>query len=285
MIYQQFLQDLLTRVSTELPADIREAITGALHGEKPGSSAADILEKLEKNTELALSCSRPICQDTGTIQVFVHPGKDFRYGEFLSDLAEAVRAVTARGQLRANCVRALSGRNSGDNTGEGSPAVHWLEPVEGGTEVTILLKGGGSENMSCQYSLPDQRLGAGRDAEGVRRCVLDALTRIQGQGCAPGIIGVAIGGDRAGGYEAAKEQLLRKIGERSPEPCLAALEERLLAEVNALGIGPMGLGGRTTLLEVFLKELTRHPASFFVTIAYNCWCCRRHSAVFREQGE
>jgi len=283
MIYQQFLENLLVKVSTRLPEDVCKALTDAQSTEENGSSAANILGDISENVCIARRLERPICQDTGTIQVFVSAGNNFRMAEFLNDLTLAVRAVTGRGVLRANCVRALTGKNSGDNTGEGSPSVHWLAPSgTDKTEVTILLKGGGSENMSCQYSLPDLRLGAGRDAEGVRKCVLDALVRIQGQGCAPGILGVAVGGDRAGGYEAAKQLLLRKLGERSSDESIAALEKRLLKEANELTIGPMGLGGRTTILDIFIKELTRHPASFFVSIAYNCWCCRRHTDSIQE---
>ena len=140
----------------------------------------------------------------------------------------------------------------------------------------------GSENVGVQYSLPDSRLNAGRDLEGIRRCVLDAAFQAQGKGCAPGVFGVAVGGDRLGGYEEAKRQLLRRIGERNADASLAALEERLLAEINGLGIGPMGLGGRTTALEAFIGCRNRHPASYFVTVCYNCWCCRRQTAVLNN---
>ena len=140
-----------------------------------------------------------------------------------------------------------------------------------------MLKGGGSENMGIQYSLPDSSLNAGRDLNGVRKCILDAVNRAQGMGCAPGILGVAIGGDRATSYEENKTQLLRHIGERSDEPELAELEASILEEANSLGIGPMGLGGRTTLLGVKIASRTRVPASFFVTIAYMCWACRRRT--------
>lgn len=147
--------------------------------------------------------------------------------------------------------------------------------------VTLVMKGGGSENMSRQYSLPDATLGAGRDLEGVRKCVLDAVQKIQGYGCAPGILGVCIGGDRATGYEVAKEQLLRPLDERSNNRIandrIAELEKRVLKEANALGIGPMGLGGKTTLLGVKIAARPRVPASFFVTVAYMCWACRRRS--------
>ena len=145
--------------------------------------------------------------------------------------------------------------------------------------------------MSRQYSLPDAALGAGRDLEGVRKCILDAVQKIQGYGCAPGILGVCIGGDRATGYEVAKEQLLRPLDEKrlqstAVDGCrrgkpLAALEQRLLREANFLGIGPMGLGGKTTLLGVKIAARPRVPASFFVTVAYMCWACRRQTATFR----
>ena len=139
--------------------------------------------------------------------------------------------------------------------------------------------------MSRQYSLPDAALGAGRDLEGVRKCILDAVQKIQGYGCAPGILGVCIGGDRATGFEVAKEQLLRPLDEVSGLRVtgyeVARLEKQLLREANELGIGPMGLGGKTTLLGVKIASRPRVPASFFVTIAYMCWACRRQTATFR----
>jgi fumarate hydratase class I len=153
--------------------------------------------------------------------------------------------------------------------------IHWHEQAGDEVRVTLMLKGGGCENVGIQYSLPDSELGAGRDLAGVRRCLLDAVHRAQGKGCAPGILGVAIGGDRATGYVASKEQFLRKLGERSPEPELAALEEQVLQEANTLGIGPMGFGGRTTLLDVFITALNRVPASYFVSVSYMCWAFRR----------
>jgi fumarate hydratase class I len=163
----------------------------------------------------------------------------------------------------------------------GAPLVRYVDPEDGvpvgeGT-VTLVMKGGGSENMSRQYSLPDAGLGAGRDLDGARKCILDAVVRAQGYGCAPGILGVCIGGDRATGYEVAKEQLLRPLDEPSGKGRLAALERRVLKEANSLGIGPMGLGGKTTLLGVKIASRTRVPASFFVTVAYMCWACRRQT--------
>ena len=193
--------------------------------------------------------------------------------------AVAVRQATQRGWLRKNTIDTLSGASVDDNVAEGIPVHHFEEADVAHPEVTLLLKGGGRENMSCQYSLPDARLGAGRDLAGVRACVLDAVNRIQGQGCAPGILGICIGADRAEGYAVAKQQLLRRLDDVASNPVLAELEGRLLTEANTLGVGPMGLGGKTTLLGVKMAARTRLPASYFVTIAYCCWACRRQTAI------
>jgi len=149
-------------------------------------------------------------------------------------------------------------------------------------QVRVLLKGGGSENVSSQYRLPDSTLQAGRDLKGVRKLVLKAVYDAQGKGCSPGVIGVAIGGDRMTGFQFAKEQLFRKIGQRNENPDLAKLETELLADLNTLGIGPMGLGGKTTVLDVFIGAQHRHPATFFVTVAYMCWACRRRTMTIRN---
>jgi fumarate hydratase class I len=196
-------------------------------------------------------------------------------------IARAVAAATAKGYLRKNCIDSVTGKSYDDNCCEGSPIIHYVESAGPERKVTLIMKGGGSENMSRQYSLPDSALGAGRDLEGVRRCVLDAVVKTQGFGCAPGILGVCIGGDRATAYEVAKEQLLRPLGAEgeASDPVLRRLERRLLKEANSLGIGPMGLGGRTTLLGVNIASRPRLPASFFVTVAYMCWACRRRSIV------
>ena len=146
--------------------------------------------------------------------------------------------------------------------------------------VHLLLKGGGCENMGAQYSLPDASLSAGRDLAGVRACVLHAVWRAQGMGCAPGVLGVCIGGDRAEGYARAKRQLMRPLGDEAPDPIIAGLERTLLKEANTLGIGPMGLGGNTTLLGVKIGGASRLPASFFVTIALR----RRSASIDATSG-
>ena len=276
MDIEETLLDLVRRAACDLPGDVTAALARAAEAEAtPG--ARGTLETILGNCRLARERGTPMCQDTGTLTFFWRVPPGTRQGPLREAAARAVRAATARGWLRRNTVDALSGASVDDNVAPGIPVHHFAETA-GTPEVTLLLKGGGSENMSRQYALPDARLGAGRDLAGVRAGVLDALVAIQGQGCAPGILGVCVGADRAEGYAVAKEQLLRPLGDASPEPALAALERRLLEEANTLGIGPMGLGGRTTLLGVKVAARTRLPASFFVTIAYCCWACRRQTA-------
>jgi fumarate hydratase class I len=151
--------------------------------------------------------------------------------------------------------------------------------------VRLILKGGGCENVGAQYSLPDTRLGANRDLDGVRKAILDAVVQAQGKGCSPGILGVCIGGDRAVGYAHSKEQLLRTLPDVNPDPALAKLEQEIVASANRLGIGPMGFGGKTTLLGCKIGALNRLPASFFVSISYMCWAYRRQGFLLADPGK
>ncbi len=276
------LLSLVVKTSIDLPHDVETALERALTLSENGSGEASALRTMLSNAAMAREKRMPICQDTGTLMFVVEASSTLKRNVFQEAAEWAVAEATRLGVLRQNCVNSLTGKNTGNNLGVGSPVVHWHETDGAVSRVTLMLKGGGSENMGIQYSLPDSTLGAGRNLEGVRRCVLDAVHRAQGQGCAPGILGVCIGGDRATGYVESKLQLLRKIGERSPEPELAELEERLLKEANSLGIGAMGFGGRTTLLDVFIGWRCRLPASYFVSISYMCWCCRRQTMELTE---
>lgn len=273
------LLTLVTRASVELPTDVEDALLRAQAQAAPGGNEKQCLTTMLDNVALARQKRLPLCQDTGTLFFLVEAPAWLRRRDFEAAAAWAISEATTRGVLRQNCVNALTGRNTGNNLGYGSPVIHWRDSASSDLRVTLMLKGGGSENMGAQYSLPDHDIQAGRDLDGVRRCILHAVWRAQGQGCAPGILGVAFGGDRAGSYEESKFQLLRKIGERSPEPELAALEERVLNEANSLGIGPMGFGGKSSLLDVFIGWRCRLPASFFVSISYMCWCCRRQTMI------
>ena len=274
---------LIRETSSSLPEDVLKALKAALRKEAKGSSAAVVLKTILDNCAIAKKRGTPLCQDTGTLTFFVD--ERLRRKVTPSVLKKAVALATAKGYLRKNTIDSITGKSYDDNVTEGAPVVHYVEGKKekgkrGKCGVTLVMKGGGSENMSRQYSLPDSTLGAGRDLAGVRKCLLDAVQKIQGYGCAPGILGVCIGGDRATGFEVAKEQLLRPLEEQSNNPnnrTIEQFEKRILKEANSLGIGPMGLGGKTTLLGVKIASRPRVPASFFVTIAYMCWACRRRT--------
>ncbi len=267
--------DLIRRTSCEIPEDIRLALRKASSKEPRNSPARQQIGIILKNIEIASGRILPLCQDTGAITFYARCPRNFDKQAFRKAAESAIVKATEQGYLRKNSVCPVTGRNDGTNVGPGSPMIYWDENESKHLEVELLLKGGGSENVGMQYSLPDDGLEAGRDLDGIRRCVLDAVFRAQGKGCPPGIISVCVGGDRASGYAAAKKQFLRKIGERNSSPAIAKLEKQLLADINSLGIGTMGLGGKITALEIFITVLNRVPASYFVTVSQMCWACRR----------
>ena len=272
--------ELIRLTSTDLSPDVETAITRARNQEQPGSSAQGALDTILKNVALARENSTPICQDTGTPLFYVRHSPDWRTRDLRTVIRDAVAEATRMTYLRPNAVDSLTGKNSGDNLGdEHFPTIHFEEIDKDELVVELMLKGGGCENVGAQYSLPNSKLGAGRDLEGVRRVVLDMVNTAQGKGCAPGVLGVAVGGDRGSSYLASKEALLRVMDEPNPDPELAELESRLLTESNQLGIGPMGFGGETTLLGVKMKGMHRLPASFFVSISYMCWAHRRRRMI------
>jgi fumarate hydratase class I len=277
--------ELLRRASTELPADVVAAIRQGRQAEKKESLADKALGTILDNVELAVIQTAPICQDTGTPVVWIHHPLGVSTRALGSAMVDAVRQATAKQYLRPNAVNTLTGKNTGDGSGRGVPLIHFEEWERPEIEVRLILKGGGCENVGAQYALPDELLGAGRDLDGARRALLDAVYQAQGRGCAPGILGVCIGGDRVSGYEHSKEQLLRPLDDTNPIAELAELEQRVLQEANSLGIGPMGFGGQTTLLGVKIGSLDRIPACYFVTMSYMCWASRRAGARIAEGGD
>jgi fumarate hydratase class I len=276
--------ELIRRASTELPADVLEALKEGRKAEQADGLASIALDTILNNVELARESSAPICQDTGTPVVWIHHPIGVSTRGLREDFTAAVREATSRKYLRPNAVNTLSGSNTGDGAGRGIPFLHFEEWDEPRVEVQMILKGGGSENVGAQYKLPDGKLGAGRDLEGVRRAVLDAVVDAQGKGCAPGVLGVCVGGDRVSAFEQSKRQLLRPLKDTNPIPELAALEERLLREGNELGVGPMGFGGKTTLLAVKIGVLDRLPACYFVTVTYMCWADRKAAVSIDQEG-
>lgn len=268
--------ELVRKTSVDLPPQVEARLRQAVEKEEPGSAAREALETILSNVEMTRKNSTPICQDTGTPIFFVQYPTQVNPAELRRQIRAAVAQATKLTYLRPNAVDSLDGKNTGNNLGdEHFPTIHFTEAEDDILTIDLMLKGGGCENVGAQYSLPDNRLKAGRDLEGVRKVVLDAVYQAQGEGCAPGFLGVAIGGDRGTSYVASKEALLREPDDTNPNPDLAALEERLTQEANQLGIGPMGFGGKTTVLGTKLTATHRLPASFFVSVSYMCWAYRR----------
>lgn len=281
---QKNLLELIRRTSAELPADVVRAIDKGWRREVAGSNAKYALRVVLDNIKLAKAKSLPICQDTGTIICYADLPSWLPQVTFMRAFEAAVAKATAVGYLRQNSVDSLTGKNSGNNLGPGSPVYHFAPAKGRALTARLILKGGGCENVGIQYSLPDGRVGAGRDLAGVRLCLLDAVHQAQGKGCGPGVLGVCIGGDRGSGYVASKEELFRALDDRNPDPRLAKLEQQITKEANELGIGPMGFGGATTLIGCKITHRNRLPASFFVSVSYMCWAYRRNGFVLGESG-
>ena len=279
------LLELIRRTSAELPDDVFRAVDVGAESELAGTTGAYAMDIITKNIDLAKRKSQPLCQDTGSILFFVKVPVGFDQMAFEAAAKAAVGEATAQGYLRQNSVDSVTGKNSGNNLGPGSPTIHFHQYRGTRLEVRLVLKGGGCENVGAQYSLPDTRIGANRDLDGVRKVILDAVVQAQGKGCSPGILGVCVGGDRATGYLHSKEQLLRTLDDVSPDPPLAALERDIVETANKLGIGPMGFGGKTTLLGCKIGALNRLPASFFVSISYMCWAYRRQGVLLNGEGK
>ena len=282
---QDSLVELIRRTSAEIPDDVHQAILASLENEKKNSLAANAIKIIDQNIALAKQKSQPICQDTGSILFYVDCPIGYDQITFAETAREAVKAATKKGFLRQNSVDSLTGKNDGTNVGPGAPAFHFHQHRSQEVNVKLVLKGGGCENVGAQYSLPADKLNANRDLDGCRKVILDAVLQAQGKGCGPGILGVCIGGDRATGYELSKTQFLRRLEDRNPSPELDKLEQDILKTSNELGIGPMGFGGKTTLLGVKICSANRVPASFFVSVSYMCWAYRRQGITLGSNSE
>ena len=272
------LLELITRTSTDLPPDVRAAMSLAARGETPGTQSSQALDIILSNIDMANDDEGPICQDTGMPTFVVQTPIGANQIRIKKGIREAVAEATRRGKLRPNSVDSLTGKNSGNNLGEETPVMHFEQWEEDEIEIRLILKGGGCENKNIQYSLPcdlDHMGRADRNLEGVRKCILHAVWQAQGQGCAPGAVGVCIGSDRAHGYDLAKLQLFRSLDDVNPNPTLAKVEMEIMDEANRIGVGAMGFGGNASLIGCKIAAANRLPASFFVSVAYDCWAFRR----------
>src|ERR1700722_784024 len=272
------LLELITQTSTNLPPDVRAAMSMASDAETPHTQSSQAFGIILANIDMTVDDTGPICQDTGMPTFYVHTPVGVNQIRIKKAILEAVAEATRLGKLRPNSVDSLTGKNSGNNLGEETPVIHFEQWEEDEIEVKLILEGGGCENKNIQYSVPctlDHMGRADRNLEGVRKCILHAVWQAQGQGCAPGALGVCIGSDRAHGYDLAKEQLFRTLDDVNPNPELAKLEDEIMQEANKLGVGAMGFGGRVSLIGCKVTAANRLPASFFVSVAYECWAFRR----------
>jgi fumarate hydratase class I len=272
------LLELITQTSTNLPPDVRAAMGLATRTETTDTQSSQALQIIASNIDMAYEDEGPVCQDTGMPTFVIHTPVGVNQLEIRKAISAAVEEATKLGKLRPNSVDSLTGKNSGNNLGVETPVFHFEQWEENDIEIRLILKGGGCENKNIQYSLPCEleNLGrADRDLEGVRKCLLHAVWQAQGHGCAPGALGVCIGSDRAHGYELAKDQLFRTLDDVNPNPVLAKLEADIMEEANRLGVGAMGFGGKVSLIGCKIMAANRLPASFFVSVAYDCWAFRR----------
>ncbi len=274
--------ELIRRAATDLSPDVVESLSKAHDNEDEGTPARGVFRTILENINMAKDQSTPICQDTGSLLFYI----DFPEGDSEKKYKEAIEwaavEATKKQYLRPNAVDPVTSKNSGNNLGENAPYIHFHQWDKNEVRIRVMLKGGGSENVGTQYKLPYPPLKAGRDLAGVRKVIIDAVVNAQGLGCAPGTLGIGVGGDRVTSYALSKVQFFRKIGERNSDPEIAKLEEEILESVNKLQIGPMGFGGKTSVLDVFISSQARHPATFFVAISYMCWAFRRKSMVLKN---
>lgn len=276
--FQESMYQLIVETSTNLPKDVRRAVKKARESESAGTRAALSLGTITNNIQMADENISPICQDTGLPTFKIKTPVGVNQIKIKEAIYNAIEQATKDAKLRPNSVDSLTGKNSGNNLGGGTPVIKFDQWEKDYIDVRLILKGGGCENKNIQYSLPCELEGlgrAGRDLDGIRKCILHSVYQAQGQGCSAGFIGVGIGGDRSSGYDLAKEQLFRSVEDVNPNEDLRKLEDYIMENANELGIGTMGFGGETTLLGCKIGVMNRIPASFFVSVAYNCWAFRR----------
>jgi fumarate hydratase subunit alpha len=279
-ILEEVAFNLIKQAVVYLPKDIKAALNKAYANETSEIGKTQLKAILD-NIALAEKLQAPICQDTGTITFYVKAGADAKnLGRVEDALVAATRRATVEVPLRPNAVNPFTAKNSGDNTGRQIPQIHW-EIVQGNSlEVTVLAKGGGSENV-CMSGM----LAPSEGLKGLKRFVVDAIVKAGAQPCPPTILGVGVGGGADVAMAFAKKALLLPLDEENVDPEIARLEREIFEAANMTGIGPMGLGGKTTVLGVHVDYAFRHPASFPVAVAFNCWASRRASARIDANGK
>lgn len=278
-IVEEAAFNILKQAVIYLPSDVKQALKRAC-AEETSETGRTQLETILNNVELAEKSDVPMCQDTGTIIFYVRAGSKVRdLDKVEGALIRATRRATREIPLRPNAVDPFAVKNSGDNTGRYIPSLNW-DIVSGDClEITVMTKGGGSENV-CKVGM----LVPGEGMRGLKKFVIDAVIEAGAKPCPPNILGVGIGGGADISMKLAKRALLRPLIEPNADSEIAKLEDEILKAVNMTGIGPMGLGGRTTALGVHIDYAFRHPASFPAAVAFSCWAARRATVMIDAEG-
>ena len=272
--------NLLRLAVTELPPDVKEALERA-YREEESEAGKTQLEAILKNIELAEKTRTPLCQDTGVIIFYAKAGAQAKnLDKIEAALHKATQRATKEIPLRPNAVDPFTQKNSGDNTGRFIPYIHWEIVPGDNLEITAFPKGGGSENV-CALGM----ITPGEGVKGLKKFVIDAVIKAGAKPCPPNILGVAVGGGADIVMKMAKAALLRPLNQPNPNPELAKLEKDLYEAANSTGIGPMGLGGKFTVLGVNVEYAHRHPASYPVAVAFQCWAARRATALIHADGK
>ena len=262
-----------------MPRDVKEALQRA-HREEESDVGKTQLEAILNNVELAEKTGTPMCQDTGVIIFYVKAGAQAKGLDKIEEaLINATKRATKEVPLRPNSVGILTRKNTGDNTGRYIPYVNWKIVPGDNIELTAFPKGGGSENV-CALGM----IRPGEGLNGLKKFVVDTVLKAGAKPCPPNILGVGVGGGADIAMKIAKAALLRPIDQPNPDPEIAKLERELYEAANMTGIGPMGLGGKFTVLGVNVDHANRHPASYPVAVAVQCWAARRASARIHPDG-
>jgi len=271
--------NILKQAVIYLPEDVKQALKRA-YAEETSETGKTQLKAILDNIELAEKYQAPVCQDTGTIIFYVKAGAKAKNLDKIEEaLVKATRKATAEVPLRPNAVDPFTQKNSGDNTGRLIPYINWEIVLGDSVELTIMTKGGGSENVCVSGMLVP-----GEGIKGLKKFVVDAVIKAGAQPCPPTILGIAMGGGADIAMKLAKKALLRPLNEPNPDPEIAKIEREIFEAANMTGIGPMGLGGKTTVLGVHIDYAFRHPASFPAAVAFNCWAARKATAKINADG-
>lgn len=283
MRLRDIIVELYIKTATSLPADVVKGLYRALSKERGVSKK--VVSIIIDNINASKVKRRPVCQDTGVPIFYVEKPFLLKQSHIKNEIISGTKMATRIIPLRPNAVDIITNKNSGDNTGTGFPVIYFDEIEDNKLVISLMLKGAGSENISQLYKLPDENLKAERDFDGVKKCVVDAVYKAQGMGCPPYFIGVGAGATRDQVARLSKEQLMRKIHDKNKNSFLNDVEEDILNEINKLGIGPIGFGGKTTALSVKIGVNHRHPATYFVDVSISCWANRRAKVVCKYKNQ